>query len=49
MDYKPGCVLMIDYNPGCMLISKKTFAFKIPASLKWIYTDILDFAVHFHG
>ena len=30
-------------------ISKKTFAFIIPASLKWIYTDILDFAVHFHG
>ena len=30
-------------------ISKKTFAFIISASLKWIYTDILDFAVHFHG
>ena len=30
-------------------ISKKTFAFIIPASLKWIYTDILDFAVHVHG
>ena len=29
-------------------ISKKTFAFIIPALLRWIYTDILDFAVHFH-
>lgn len=32
-----------------MSISKKTFACIILASLKWIYTDSLDFMIHCHG